>query len=135
MYEKKINLFDSIDREILNQTFVYNVIFFIILLTLFFIILFLKINDSYQNSISFINGKEALIFVDSNYLDVVNNSQKISLNNVEYDYNIEKIEEVEKGYLVSISFNNELNLKTENYQLVLKEKSLLEYFIKVIKGE
>ena len=135
MYEKKINLFNSIDREILSKTFKYNACFFIMLLILFFVLLFFKINCIYQNNISFINEKSAIIIVEKEYLDSVKSHNKIILNEISYDYSIDKIEEIEKEYLIGINFNNELKINTSVYKLYLGKESLLKYIIKMIKGD
>ena len=135
MYEKKINLFNSVDREIMNNTFKYNVCFFIILLLIFFSLFFIKINNYYENNISFINDKNAVIIIDKNYLERIKNNNKILLNDVCFDFNIDKIEEIEKGYLININFESELNLNTSMYKIYLDSESLFKFIVETIKGE
>ena len=135
MYEKKINLFSNIDREVLNKVFKYNTCFLIILLIIIIMILFLKKENYYQNYISFVNGKNALLIVDKDYLNYLNQEKKIVLNDITFNYNIDKIEEKENNYVVSIHFINDISLKTNFYKIILDKESLLAYLIRTIKGE
>lgn len=135
MYEKKINVFNDVDREIYNSTFKYNCVFFIILLIIIFTLILWKKDHYYENSISFTTSKNALIIVDKDYLNIINNKSKILLNNIEIKYNIDKIEEKEKYCILNIHFDNEINIKTPVYKILLEKESLLKYIIRVIKGD
>jgi hypothetical protein len=130
-----MNIFDNIDRELMNKIFKYNVCFFILLLVIFFGLLFIKVNYYYHNSISFIDSRNALIIVDKDNINSIKNINEIILDNLEIHFNIGKIEEIESTYVLNIVFDSDLNLKIDKYRINLGKKSLLEYFIYTMKGD
>ena len=135
MYEKKISIFNNIDRRIYNVAFKYNVIFLGILLLIIFSIVLLKKNYYYQNTIIFKDGNQADLVVDRNYLNNINNNDILILNNVDFKYNIDRVEEIETNYIVSIHFNNEIKINTNTYKVLLGEESLLKYIVRMMRGE
>ncbi len=134
MYEKKINIFNDIDRKIFNITFKYNIVFLITLLIFTFTLILWKKDYYYENIISFVDNKNALIIVDKKNINMINN-KVLWLNNMEIKYYIDKTEERENDYILSIHFDNEILTKTPVYKILLKKESLLEYVIRIIKGD
>ena len=134
MYEKKINIFNDEDRKIYNIAFKYNFMFFVILLMIVFSLILWKKDYYYQNIINFLDNKKALIFVNKDYIKDVTSKNSLLINNIDFKYNINKIEEKEDGYILSIDFNKEINIKTNLYKILLRKESLLEYIVRIMKG-
>ena len=134
MYEKKINIFNDEDRKIYNIAFKYNFMFFVILLMIVFSLILWKKDYYYQNIINFLDNKKALIFVNKDYIKEVTSKNSLLINNIDFKYNINKIEEKEDGYILSIDFNKEINIKTNLYKILLRKESLLEYIVRIMKG-
>ena len=134
MYEKKINIFNDIDRHISNVSFKYNVIFLLILLILVFTLILWKKDYYYQNSITFKDNKNAMIVVDKDKYNNVSKNSILMLDTGEFKYNIDKIDEKDYGYILYIHFDKELNIKTSIYKILLKKESLFEYIIRIIGG-
>ena len=135
MYEKKINIFNDIDRKIFNIAFKYNIIFLIVLLIVVFTLVLWKKDYYYENIINFIDNKSALIVVNKKNINMVNNNKTLLLNNMEIKYYIDKIEERENDYILTIHFDNDIVTKTPIYKILLKKESLLEYVIRIIIGD
>ena len=135
MYEKKISVFNNIDRKVFNITFKYNVIFLSILLIVIFTLILWKKDYYIKNIINFIDSKSALIIVDKDNFNIVNKSNKLWLNNGEFTYYIDKVDEKENDYILNIHFDNEIVVRTPIYKILLKKESLLEYIIRIIKGD
>ena len=134
MYVKKINLFNDSDRFIYNKTFVYNLIFIIILLVILLALILIKKDIYYQNVITFTDNKSACIYVEKDYLNSIKNKKKIIIDDVDYEYNIEKIEEKKDIYFVYINFNIELKIDEDYYKIFMGKEKLIEYFIRIIKN-
>lgn len=133
MYVKKINLFNDSDRFIFNKTFIYNMIFIIILLEILLLLTLIKKDIYYQNIITFIDSKNACIYVEKDYLNSIKDKKKLIINDIDYEYNIEKIEEKNDIYFVYISFDIELKINEDYYKIFMGKEKLIEYFIRIIK--
>lgn len=129
------NIFDREYMKVNDLTFRYCVISLLLIIALISSLLIVKKDRIYQNKISFIDGKNALVLVDKNILSNIKDNKKIIINDISYEYSIEKIEENEEVYLVSIKFIVELqNIKANVYEINLGNESLLKYIIRIMKG-
>ena len=135
MYEKRINIFNSLDRKVFNIVFKYNIIFLMILLINTFMLILWKKDYYMENIINFIDNKNALIITNKKDFNMVSKSNKLWLNNGEFMYYIDKVEEREKDYVLNVHFNNEILTKAPVYKILLKKESMLEYIIRIIKGD
>ena len=133
MYVKSIKLSNNSDRYLFSLAFKYNLIFIFGLLVILAMIFFIKKEEYYQNIITFINNKEAIIMVEKDYLNIVKEKNKLIMNKISYEYNIDKIEEGENIYFVYIHFDIELNINSEYYKIYLKKERLIEYFIRITR--
>lgn len=135
MYEKRINIFNDMDRKIYGVTCKYTVIFLVILLINIFTLVLWKKDYYCENIINYIDNTNAVIVVAKNHFNYVNNSNKLWLNDGEFIYHIDKIEERDDNYILNIHFDNEIIIKTPVYKVLLKKESLLEYIVRIIKGD
>ncbi len=133
MYEKKINIFNNDDRFIMNKTFKYNVILMVCLLIILGVLLLFKRNQYYENKITFLDSKSAVLMVNKDYLNSIKDSKELFLDEISYKYNIEKVEEINNIYFVYVNFNMELKINEEYYKIFIRKEKLIEYFIRIIK--
>lgn len=134
MYEKKINAFNNTDRQLLKDTFKYNITFAILLLIIIFMLLFIKKKYYYQNIITFKDNKNAILYVLKDNINNIKNHNELIFNNLNMKYYIDNIEETNESYLVSIHFDIEINIKTNIYKIYLYDESLIKYLIRIIGG-
>lgn len=134
MYEKKINIFNKIDRELMVDSFKYNVTIFTILLIIISLSFFIKKKFFYQNTINYVDNKNAILLVDKQNINIVKEYQELIINNLSMNYNIDTIEENDNYYLVKIHFDIEINSKALLYKIMLQDETLIKYIIRIIKG-
>lgn len=134
MYEKKINIFNDFDREIMKDTFKYNVVFAIILLIIVFSLLFIKKKYYYQNIINFKDNKNAILIVNNENIEIVKKHNELIFNNLSMKYYIDNIEENDNNYLVSVHFDIGINIQDNVYKILLYDETLIKYIIRVIGG-
>ena len=103
---------------------------FVIVITL----LIIKKDYYYANSIS-INCNMGTIVVEKNRINDIKEINRMNLGNMIVNYNIEKIQEIEDIYLVDVSFNEEIEINTNIYKIVLFKENILEYIIRIMKGD
>lgn len=111
----------------------YAILFTIGFLLIMLLLIFLKKYSFYKNIIMFDNN-EITLFVDKEHVDVIKNGSEIMVDNVNYNYNIEKIEENNDLYLITITFPYEVKLNEKYYKIFIKKESFLNYFIRIIGG-
>lgn len=128
-------VFDNDFIEVKRKTIKISIIVLLILIITILMLFIIKKKHYYQNSFEFIDNKMAIIVVDPNNLEDIKQKKQIVLKNVSYDFSIEKIEEYEAIYLLTISFQQELDIKTTIYQFLLNEENLISYITRIIKGE
>ncbi len=135
MYEKKISIFNDIDRKIFGVTYKYTVIFLVMLLIIIFTLILWKKDYYCENVISYVDNKNAIIIVSREHFNYVNKANKLWLNDGEFTYHIDKVEEREDNYILNVHFDNEIITKTPVYKVLLKKETFLEYIIRIVKGD
>lgn len=88
----------------------------------------------YQNLIYYVNDKKISIIVDTNNLNKVKNNKYITIDGVDYKYNIDKIEKKDNFYIVTIDMSLNLKSNSETYKILLEKENLLQYLIRIIRG-
>ena len=123
---------DLISLNSLNKK--YCLIIFSILIILVILLFLIKKDLLYKNIIT-LNDSKGIMVVEKDYLETVKEQKKVYINNVSYDYNIEKIEEANDFYLLTVCFPYELkNIDAKEYQIFLGKESIFKYFIRIMGG-
>ena len=122
------------DIKINRLTIKYSIITVVILIILISLMIIIRKDRYYANRIQFIDNKKAYILVDKNVFEEVKSNNKIILNDISYDFSIEKIEEQEV-MIANITFNQELVVNTNIYKIQLEDENLISYITRIIKGE
>jgi hypothetical protein len=141
---------DLIDLKIFKNIFInkkINIKKIIILESIFIIILFLiilLINNLYvyYNNSGEVKDDYLVTIVNIKDLEIISNNNKLKINNKEYVYKIIDIKEddfVSNGMLYKVVYLGVDNYKSiENnyveYQIVKEKETILNYFIKTLKG-
>ena len=135
MYEKKINIFNDSDRELVSNAFKYNICFFTIMIIIIMMLVFIKKECYYQNIISFIDENNANIIVNKENIDIIKNHNELLLNDLSIKYNIDNIKENDDYYLLKIHFDIGINSSQNIYKIYLNNEPLIKYIIRVIGGK
>ena len=88
----------------------------------------------YQNLIYYVNDKKISIIVDTKNLNKVKNNKYITIDGVDYKYNIDKIEKKDNFYIVTIDMSLNLKSNSETYKILLEKENLLQYLIRITRG-
>ena len=128
------SIFNDDYFEIKKQSYKYLIIIVLIIVLVIIILCIIKKQRYYINQLEFIDNKNAYIVVDNNNLDNVKKSKKIFINDVNYDFNIDKIEEKNMIYFVNIHFPIELLTDAKTYKISLDNESFMNYIMRTIKG-
>ena len=129
------NLFDDDYIRINDVSWRYGLILIIALILLIVILNVLKKDYYYQNIISFIESKKAILIVNKENINKLKEQHEVILNNVCLNYNIEKIEEIDDTYYVNVIFDYEVEkIGAITYKILLKKEKYIDYFIRIIKG-
>ena len=131
---KKINVFDLEYQKIINLTIRIGIITLGIITILFLLLIFIKKDKGYHNNIVFVDNQHAYIVMDKDLVNDIKLQKEVWLNEVKYDFIIDKIEKKNNIYLGYISFSYELNLDVNTYQIILGKERLLNYILRVMKG-
>ena len=135
MYEKKISIFDIEDKLLINKTHQYIKLFCIIFAFALVSLVLLEKEHYYENIIEFINDDTAVIIVDKKSINIIKEREKILLGDLLSSYSINKIEESDKNYIVSINIKEKVNIYTNKYRISFEKEKIIEYIIKILKGE
>ena len=135
MYEKKISIFDIEDKLLINKTHQYIKLFCIIFAFALVSLVLLEKEHYYENIIEFINDDTAVIIVDKKSINMIKEREKILLGDLLSSYSINKIEESDKNYIVSINIKEKVNIYTNKYRIFLGKEKIIEYIIRILKGE
>ena len=128
-------VFDSDYLIIKNDSHSYLIITLICLVIIIITMCIIKKNIYYSNKITIIDKNKAALIVIDDYVEDIKKIRKIVVGNISYEYSIEKIEEKDKYYLITIAFQHDVDLKNDTYIVCLKKERLIKYFYQKIKGE
>ena len=129
------SVFDSDRIIIFHKVKVYGILSVLMVIFLIVGLLLVKKDHIYENNLYFSALDRACLFTNKETLAILKKKKKIFVDKVEYDFIIEKIEKKDNLYLVNISFPIELKTQEEKYQIVLGKESILEFIIRIVKGE
>lgn len=127
------------DENVLVRGFVYSSIVGVLLI-LVIVLSSLKKRDVYYENILYYENNNIVLYVNYNELDNILNYCKLKVNNDEYSYYIKDINVIDLNnlkYQVFIGINRH-NLRENviyKYQILIKEESVLNYLIKVVRGD
>ena len=109
---------------------------FCILIIILMGLLFIKKDYYYQNVITFVDKENAIIVVDKKMINKIKESKELIIHVMILKYNVNKIEEKEDLYLVSIHFNVELDIPNAmTYHVFLDKECIIRYILRIMKGE
>ena len=128
------SVFDNDKRYIKMLLIKYSIFTFIGLIVFLALGLLITKKYYYQNVITFENEEKAYILVEKNYLEMVKKQNKLIIDDITYDYNIEKIEEKNKMYLVEIKFTIPVKVENNVYKIMLEHESIIKYILRTIRG-
>ena len=132
---KMKNLFDNDYIKINDAAFRYVVIIIILLTILIIGLNVLKKDYYYQNIVKIKEKEKVILIVDKKYINKIKENSEIIINDIIMNYNIEKIEEIENMYYVTIKLECEVDLeKVSTYKILLSKEKYISYFIRIIKG-
>lgn len=133
--KKLEKVFDNNYLELSYFSFKYGIISIILAFLIIISLLVIKKNYFYINSIAFTSSNTGMIVVDNSRINDLKKINQIIVGDMVVNYNIEKIEETDDVYLVDIKFNEELKINENIYKVFLFKESILEYIIRVMKGD
>lgn len=123
---------DLVDLSVLTKKYCF--VFLCMILIVVLLLFLINKENSYQNIIT-IKGNKGTILVDKKYFDILKKKKELIINDVRYDYNIEKVEDTNNDYLVTISFPYELDIKEVNYyQISLGKENIFKYLVRIMGG-
>lgn len=128
------SVFDNDKRYIKMLLIKYSIFTFIGLIVFLALGLLITKKYYYQNVITFENEEKAYIFVEKNYLEMVKKQNKLIIDDITYDYNIERIEDKNKMYLVEIKFTIPVKIENNVYKIMLEHESIIKYILRTIRG-
>ena len=129
------NIFDNNRLSLYREFKRYSILFIFIVILLNLGLFTIKKERIYENSLYFSKLDRAYLFTNKDILKILKERQKILIDDVEYDFIIEKIEKQDNNFLVYISFPIELATSIDKYQINLGKEKLLDFIIRIIKGE
>ena len=119
---------DNIEISNVNRKYIALITIFIVVIT---ISLLLTKNIYLENSFTVMEDK--LLLVTDN-VNVIKDNNKIIINDIKYDYSIDKIEQYDNNYLVTVIINNMINnINQGNYKIYLGKERIIDYIIRIIK--
>ena len=128
-------VFDSDYLIIRKDSHSYLIITLICLITIIISMCFIKKSIYYSNQITIVDKNKAVLIVRDIYVNDFNRIKKVIIGNISYEYSIEKIEENDKYYLITITFQYDVDFKNDTYLVCLKKERLIKYFYQKVKGE
>ena len=128
------SVFDNDKRYIKMLLIKYSIFTFIGLIVFLALGLLITKKYYYQNVITFENEEKAYILVEKNYLEMVKKQNKLIIDDITYDDNIERIEDKNKMYLVEIKFTIPVKIENNVYKIMLEHESIIKYILRTIRG-
>ena len=127
-------IFDDDYLEIKKQSYKYLLIVILVIALTIVLLFVIKKQRYYVNQLVFFDNRNAYIIVDKNNLDMMKNKKQLFIDDISYDFDIDKIEEKNMIYFVSIHFSIDLLVNTKIYKVYLDNESFMNYIIRIIKG-
>ena len=127
-------IFNDDYLETKKQSYKYLIVVMIVILLLVVFLLVIKKQRYYVNQLEFLDNKNAYIIVDKDILDTIKNKKQLFIDDISYDFDIDKIEENNMIYFVNIHFSSDLLVNTKIYKVYLDNESFMNYIIRIIKG-
>lgn len=133
--KKLEKVYDSNYLEISYYNLKYGILTLIMVIVILFVLLIIRKNYYYINSISFTGDNTGVIIVDKDRINNVKEINKMILGDMVISYNVEKILEKDDVYLLDVKFEEGLEVNTNIYKVVLFKENILEYIIRIMKGD
>jgi len=133
--KKLEKVYDNNYLEISYYNLKYGIITLIMVIVILFVLLIIRKNYYYINSISFTGENTGVIIVDKSRINDIKEINKMILGDMVISYNVEKILEKDDVYLLDVKFEEELEVNTNIYKVVLFKENILEYIIRIMKGD
>lgn len=127
-------IFDDSYNEIKKFSYKYLIIVLLVIVLIIVLLLVVKKQRYYVNQIEFIDNKNAYLIIDNDNLEIIKNNKKLYIDDISYDFDIDKIEEKNMIYFVNIHFPIDLLVSTNKYKVYLGNESFMNYIIRIIKG-
>lgn len=127
-------IFDDDYLEIKKQSYKYLLIVILVIALTIVLLFVIKKQRYYVNQLVFFDNRNAYIIVDKDNLDMMKNKKQLFIDDISYDFDIDKIEEKNMIYFVSIHFSIDLLVNTKIYKVYLDNESFMNYIIRIIKG-
>ena len=127
-------IFNDDYLETKKQSYKYLIVVIIVILLLVVFLLVIKKQRYYVNQLEFLDNKNAYIIVDKDILNTIKNKKQLFIDDISYDFDIDKIEENNMIYFVNIHFSSDLLVNTKIYKVYLNNESFMNYIIRIIKG-
>ena len=131
---------DNKEENIFIKAFYYSVLISVLLI---FVVVFSSCQkkDLYYENVFYVENNEITLIIPINELELVLNNSKMIIYNKTYQYQIDDINIVSDNgisYKIKIKFNcNDFEYSDAifEYKILLKEESILQYIVRIIKGE
>ena len=117
-----------------KQSYKYLLIVILVIALTIVLLFVIKKQRYYVNQLVFFDNRNAYIIVDKDNLDMMKNKKQLFIDDISYDFDIDKIEEKNMIYFVSIHFSIDLLVNTKIYKVYLDNESFMNYIIRIIKG-
>ena len=127
------------DENIYIKAFYYSAIIGILLILVVLYSCCKKKNLYYENTL-YIENNEIILTINYDKLEYITDNNKIIINGNVYNYKVIDINIFNNGnifYQIKISINSDviLNDIVLEYKIFIKEERVLEYIVRVLKGD
>ena len=129
------SVFDFDKKNNRKEALIYNSLFIIMLILIIVLFLLIKKKRTYENSFYFSGENGAILLANKEATSYLKDKRKIFIDDIEYDFIIEKIEKKDNNFLIEIAFSVKIDTSTDRYQLIIGEETILNYIIRIVKGE
>jgi len=126
-------------ENIFLKGFWYSIIVSVLLIIIIFISSIMK-KDLYYKDVLIIDDYSVYLIVNYTELDLINNNNKIIINEKTYSYYVDNVNLISDNlhYQIKILINEpfyKFRYGSYEYKIFLQEESLLSSFVRVMKGE
>ena len=132
----ELNLYN--DNDIKNKSSIYTLIFILILISMTILLLLMKKNLYYENDLYISDINKTTYILKQDY-DYIKNNNYITINNRNYFYKIKEIELINDTtiyYKVYLDIDLDIPKGSiQNYKILVKKENILNYIIRIMKGE
>ena len=131
-----MNLLDSLYNASDAEIFRFNKKYLIIIVILLAIIAFfvtMKKKLYYENTFS-VSENSLVLLVENDFVNQIKEVNKIIIDDEEYEYSVNNIEQVDNIFFISIELNTEIkNIGQNNYKIYIGKERLFDFIIRIIK--